>query len=191
MTARSTIRRLRARSEAGLSLIELLIAISLTTILMVPLGYAFYFGIHNTGDTQTRLLESDKATLLASFFGSDVHNAIGVQLNQSDASSCGAASGRTVNMLLTMADGSTVSYYVVPGGGTQPGSLYRRPCNGSPEAQIRLISSLAPSQPVPNLFSCDTGGCVGFNTVNATVKQQDASQRNVYLTNLQATKRVT
>jgi hypothetical protein len=190
MTSRWTTLRDTVDHEEGLSLIELLLAITITTILLVPLGYAFYFGLHGTGDTETRLLQSNKATVLASFFAPDVQNAIGAQLNQSDAATCGAAAAKTANLLLTLADGTTVSYYVVPGIGPNPGSLWRRPCNGAPQAQIRLIASLAATQPVPNVFSCDTGGCSGFNIVNATVKQQDAAGGNMYTTSLQASRRV-
>lgn len=190
MTTRWTTLRDGIDRDDGLSLIELLLAITITTILLVPLGYAFYFGMRGTSDTQTRLLQSNKATVLASFFVPDVQNAIGAQLGQSDAATCGAAAAKTANLLLTLADGTTVSYYVVPGGGGSPGSLWRRPCNGAPQAQIRLISSLAATQPVPNVFSCDTAGCSGFNIVNATVRQQDAAGGNVYATNLQASRRV-
>lgn len=192
MTVRWASLRERADREDGISLIELVLAITITSILLVPLGYAFYFGLHSTNDTQTRLIESNKATVLASLFSADVQNAIGAQLNQSDAAACGVASAQTANLLLTLSDGSTVSYYVVPGGGANPGSLWRRPCNnGTPLAQIRVISSLAATQPVPNLFSCDTPACTGFNIVNASVKQQDAAGANVYITNLQASRRVT
>jgi hypothetical protein len=187
--ARRRVRCARSEREAGVSLIELVLAVTLTSIIMIPLGYTFYFGLHSTGDTQTRLFQSEKANIFATLFVPDVQNAVSAALNQSDSSSCGAASAQTANLFLTLTDGTTVSYYLVPGTGSNPGIMYRRPCNGSPRAVIKVFASVAPAQPNP--FSCDTANCVNWKVVNATVKQQDAAGRNPYTTTLQANRRVT
>ena len=73
-----------------MSLVELLIAISITTIIMVPLVGAIYFGFRTTNDTQTRLSESGKAGLMDSFFVPDVQNAVTIQKNVSETAAAAA-----------------------------------------------------------------------------------------------------
>ena len=98
-TVKSSGVRCRARTgrEHGLSLIELLIAISITGIIMGPIGFAIYFGLRSTADTQTRLIESNKANVFASYFAPDVQNAVTVGTNVSEsAAACGTPLGTPV-----------------------------------------------------------------------------------------------
>ena len=74
MSLKSRLARMRAQSESGISLIELLLAIGITTILVVPLVGAIFFGLRTTDATQTRLQQSDKADTLAALFTPDVQS---------------------------------------------------------------------------------------------------------------------
>ena len=103
----------RLRCDSGVSLVELLIAISITAIITVPLVGAIYFGFRTTGDTQTRLVESGKAGLMSSFFVPDVaeRGRRSRRTLSETAAACGTPRAAPVNLLITAADGSSVSYY--------------------------------------------------------------------------------
>ena len=64
-------------AEDGVGLVELLVAISVTGILVPALGAAIYFGFRASGDSQTRLQEANGARILSSFFVPDVQGAQG------------------------------------------------------------------------------------------------------------------
>lgn len=181
----------RLRGEQGVSLVELLIAITITGIIVVPLVGAIFFGFRTTNDTQTRLIESGKAGILNSFFVPDVDNAVTIQKNVSEpAASCGTPRTQPVNLLLTAADGSTVSYY--RGSATIAGEntayLYRKACAGGNVSAIPMINNLA-STPT---FNCrPTIDCVTQSWTSITGVVTQADTHGNYATTIQASKRVT
>ena len=69
---------LRRRDDAGVTLIELLLAIVLLGIIAVPLGGALISFFRNTNATTDRLAESHDAQIASAYFGQDVEN-IGVR----------------------------------------------------------------------------------------------------------------
>src|SRR5260221_10372727 len=122
----------RFHSERGVSLIELLIALSITTIIMVPLGGAIFFGLRTTGDTQTRLQESNRADSFAALFVPDVQSAAVAATGVPEAAAVCGNTATTVDLLLTTQPGvSSISYYRVTTG-VAPNTttvLYRRSCS--------------------------------------------------------------
>ena len=181
----------RLRCDSGVSLVELLIAITITTIITVPLVGAIYFGFRTTGDTQTRLVESGKAGLMSSYFVADVQNAVTIQKNVSEtAAACGTPRAAPVNLLITAADGSSVSYYRGSLAGENTSYLYRRTCIFGTALAQPVILGLAGTP----TFNCrPTTDCVTqpWTSITAQLTQQDANGKNQYATTIQAAKRVT
>lgn len=62
----------RARSEAGVTLVELIVAIAIGGIIMAALSNALIVGFRTTDQTQIRLAESHDTQLVANYFSSDV-----------------------------------------------------------------------------------------------------------------------
>jgi prepilin-type N-terminal cleavage/methylation domain-containing protein len=195
--------RRRCSGERGVSLIELLIAITISAILTAPIGLAIYFVTRTTNEAQARLVQSDKAKLVASYFSPDVESAISVQTGVSDTS-CGGAATKTVDLLLHEATG-TVSYYHEANGSSQV-FLYRRVCNGTaitagpikvsntlPAQQTNPVDQSALANPSFNCPGCTT---TGWTEVKLILTQQDwndivsSANKNRYQTVLEATKRV-
>jgi hypothetical protein len=183
--------RTRLRGEAGISLIELLIAISVTGIILAPIGLGIFFGFRTTGETQTRVEQSNGANLMASYFVPDVQGAVAVAKNASDALSCGASAGTASLVVTTLASpATTVSYY--RGTGANAHVLYRRTCsNGAVTGVARVLGNLA-TDPAYPAFTCDLAtDCSAFRSVSVSLLQQDSSGRNNYQTRLTAAKRGT
>jgi prepilin-type N-terminal cleavage/methylation domain-containing protein len=184
------VRRRRCRGESGVSLIELLIAISITGIILAPIGAAIYFGFRTTGETQRQVAESSSANVMASYFTADVQGAIAAAKSTSDAVSCGAAAGAADLVLTTVASPTTtVSYY--RGSGANASVLYRRTCaNGVLTGLTRVASSLSAT---PD-FACSINGtpvadCSTFRSITASMLQQSATGQSPYQTVVTATKR--
>lgn len=64
--------RLRAKSEGGFTLVELLVAIVILGIITVPLSGTVMSALRNTGSTQERMDLSHDAQLSSSYFARDV-----------------------------------------------------------------------------------------------------------------------
>ena len=69
---------LRRRDDAGVTLVELLVAIVLLGIIAVPLANALISFFHNTNATTDRLAESHDAQIASAYFAQDVES-IGVR----------------------------------------------------------------------------------------------------------------
>jgi Tfp pilus assembly protein PilV len=194
----------RARGEQGISLIELLIAIVLTVIIVGPIGFAIYTGTRTTGNTQTRLVQSDKANLLSHYLTPDVQSSVSAQTSVSDPN-CGTP--RTVDLLLTEVDRDPtsgapvttfVSYYRQASGSAT--YVFRRVCSGSAvmSGPIKVSDSLAPgsANPAVNPFQC-RASCATWTEVRMDLAQQPVADaavsttKNLYATVLEVTKRVT
>jgi prepilin-type N-terminal cleavage/methylation domain-containing protein len=181
--------RARARGEAGVSLIELLIAISITGILMAPIGAAIYFGFRTTGATQARVAESDGANILASYFVPDLQGSVAAATNATESpAACGGA-GATVDLLVTtsFAPATSVSYY--RGTGANASILYRRTCSaGVVTGVARVLSNLDATSSTP-IFTCNPADCTVSKVVRAHVDQVDLGGQNTYSTDLSAAER--
>ncbi|MER7002917.1 prepilin-type N-terminal cleavage/methylation domain-containing protein [Dactylosporangium sp. NPDC000555] len=62
------------RDERGLTLVEVLVAIVILGIIIVPLGNALLSFIRNTDDTTRRLSESHDVQIMATYFSQDVQS---------------------------------------------------------------------------------------------------------------------
>jgi hypothetical protein len=182
------------RGEEGLTLNELLIAMLITTIIMVPLVGAMFTTMHVLVGTESRIDESNSATLLGSYFGPDVQNAVTVTNSGAVESTavCGS-SAMAVDLLMTTSQpGDTpqasVSYY-------HAGAfLFRRTCSGGTAGPVeRLVHNLSGAP----AFSCgDSAGApiacsAAWQMVKGSVTQLDPQKTNApYTTNVQASKRL-
>jgi Tfp pilus assembly protein PilW len=169
MSGRIGSRTTRAKGEAGISLIELLIAIAITGLIVVPIGAAIYFGVRTSGATQTRVTQSNGSNLLASYLVPDVGGATTAGTGVDDSVTCGV--GGTVDLMLTTSDiAESVSYF--QGTGAKSTVLYRRTCAGGALTGLARVASGLSAAPS---FVCDGGNaCVQgsvFHSVTVTLTQ--------------------
>jgi Tfp pilus assembly protein PilV len=182
----------RRRGEEGLTLNELLIAMLITGLIMVPLVSILFTTVHSLIGTENRIDESNSAALFASYFGPDIQNAISVATNATETVAACGPTARTVDLLVTTsqpadATQTSVSYY-------HSGTLFlRRTCSGG--------SAVNPARVAHNLsgvptFSCldSTGATVAcsgaWQTVKGSITQSNPATTSApYTTNVQATKR--
>jgi hypothetical protein len=168
----------RCRGEDGITLSELLIAMVITAIIVVPLAGAMFVGLRSSMTAQNRVEESAAANILSSYFGPDVQNTVAVATGVAEpASACGGGALGSVGLLLTteFAPNTTtpvasVAYY--RGSGADQTTLYRRVCAGAAaSAATPVIRNLAAAP----TFSCapDCGG--GWRSVKVVVQQRKAT----------------
>ena len=62
----------RLRGEAGMTLVELMMAMTIMTIIMVPVTAGLLVGLRTTDETRTRLVGSDDAQTLAQWLPADI-----------------------------------------------------------------------------------------------------------------------
>jgi prepilin-type N-terminal cleavage/methylation domain-containing protein len=67
-------------SQAGLTLVELLVAVVILTIVSGVLTQATIIGLRTTGNTAQRVSESADAQLVSNFFGTDIQSAEAIWL---------------------------------------------------------------------------------------------------------------
>jgi hypothetical protein len=171
----------RCRGEAGVSLIELILAMALSTLLLVPLGAGFYFSLHASADTQSRLAQSNRATLLSSYFSADVQGATAAATGTAESTSVCGATVVTADLLLSTPSGISISYSRGVGAATTDWT--RRTCaGGSVTSSARVIRNLAAA---PTITCPLTPSCA------VTLTQTDPSGHGSYTTDLQASRRGT
>ena len=129
------MRTRRARGEAGVTLLEMLVCLSILGIIFAVLATAVMEGLVATQQGDVKTDESNAAQFTAMYFTHDVQGAETVSVNDT-AASCGGAA--LLKLLSPVAD-RTVAY-VVTG---SPLQLVRRVC--SPAAATPLASTLVPT----------------------------------------------
>lgn len=163
----------RGPEDSGTTLIEVLIAIMVMAIIIVPLTGAFVLGIARSAASLQDAGSSADTQVLATFFETDVAQAVSV----STATSCGTGPGRTVLVALTWVDvaSQTVAYVatVDPEAAAEADAatawrVERVACG--PESSSNVVVTQAKSIPVA---SCDTGACTSSSPrrVSLTVSQ--------------------
>ena len=184
--------RTRCRGEDGLTLNELLIAMVISAIIVVPLTSAIYTSLHASSSTMGKTRQSVAANLLSSYFGTDVQNAVQVGTNVTESSVVCGAAARPVALLLTTSPGnSSISYFQ----GSTPATakfLYRRTC------AVGAGGTGAANPPIPVIrdASAATFACVPscgdtvWQSVTASVSQTDALNPVAYVARVQASRRV-
>jgi prepilin-type N-terminal cleavage/methylation domain-containing protein len=78
----------RPRDEAGLTLVELLVSVSLLGLLMTALSAALFVGLRTTDDTQTSLGQSNAEQLVSTYLTKDIQ-AAATPPRTSGTSACG------------------------------------------------------------------------------------------------------
>jgi len=189
--------------EAGVTITELLAAIVISSFIVGVLGFGIYFGTRTTSATETRLIQSDKLSLLSNYLAPDVQSSISAQTSVSDGN-CGAA--RVVDLLLTEKDidpatGSSVltfvSYYRQANGART--AVYRRVCNGSAviSGPLKVTDSLGSSSanPAVNPFQFRPNGASWEIRVDLVQQRPEdaavSATKNALSSVLEVTKRVT
>lgn len=164
----------RSRSDAGFTLVELLVAVAILAVITVPLANVVISAFHNTTDTADRLELSHDAQISSSYFARDVAevglrdwaavNANSVPFKQSvqlnaayDAGgyTCGSAATPTAVLRLLsdawqgvpQAEPTTdvVAYYLLPVGAVS--ELHRIKCVGpaiTPVSDVVLAHNVKP-----------------------------------------------
>lgn len=117
----------RSRGEHGFTLSELMVAVSILGLIIVPLTGAILVGLRTTGDSQQRFTESHGAQMTDAYFPFDVASATSIVL--ADPTPCGGT-GPTVVASFDWADDISPTNevtYVVPSGQS---SMMRMVCQG-------------------------------------------------------------
>lgn len=177
MTARRLVRRLS--DAAGFTLIELIITISVMSIIMVALTGVLIAYFQNSKATAARLGESAAVEFVAAYWQRDV-SSIGVRSTAYDASTHTFPQQNSVNVTLpagcTVAPGTklitlawneysasspssptldTVTYYV------NGATLTRVRCSGGTVTSTNVLSSHISGTPT---VACDGGTCSGLSS---------------------------
>lgn len=149
----------RIRDDAGMTLIELLISISVLGIIIGPITISMMLGLLSTNGTKERISDSAGAQLLSAYFVTDVESSKTVQAPTSVApSDCGGSSGNTIVRFKwidgsvdpsgspTSAQTTVVAYVDRATGDDGLHELWRVECDGSTLAversSQRLVRSL-------------------------------------------------
>jgi prepilin-type N-terminal cleavage/methylation domain-containing protein len=141
--------------ESGMTLIELMISMTLLTVVLVPIGAAMLLSLVHSNGIKDRIADSSGAQLVSSYFASDIQSAGNstsstnpfVGVDTSGTGSCPAlAAGDNLRLRVTtpspaqpssVSARTTVIYYSHP---TADGhELYRRECTTSTAESPSLI----------------------------------------------------
>jgi prepilin-type N-terminal cleavage/methylation domain-containing protein len=161
----------RSADERGLTLIEVLVAVSLMGFIMTALSGALFVGLRTTRDTHTRLDQSNAEQVLSTYLTKDIQAATAVRT--SGTSTCG---GQPIVLETTtrteplVASNVTVAYRL---SGTR---LVREVCGPTPSTSTiaRNITSLVAS---------------GTNPVSITVATSASTEVGAYSWNLEVRRR--
>ena len=137
-------RRLRQRGQAGLTLVELLLAIGIAAVLMAPLG-AWAYGTVKAGFVSRDELGRASATgLLNTYFLRDVASARLVDA-ASPADCTNSTLPHTPRLRLSGSGSNATSVVYAVSTGTEPVSLYRHVCNddGTLRSSNRVVARMA------------------------------------------------
>ena len=172
------------RSEAGVTLIELLVAVVISGIIVSAIAGSIIVGFKTTDKTTTRLAESHDTQLVANYFPSDVSSArfADISVATTPSSGCtGLAPGGTNVVLLPYAprpdaaDPVTVTYRIEGSGSTK--ELVRYRCAGSgPASQITVASNLSAATAAASTYVADA---TEQRTVTVTVIEASGRVFNV------------
>ena len=163
----------RRPDDSGTTLIEVLIAIMVMAVIIVPLTGAFVLGVARTTASLQDAGSSADTQVLATFFETDVAQALSV----STATTCGAGPGRTVLVALTWVDAGsqTVAYVAAedPDAAAEAGAatawrVERVACGA--ESSSNVVVTQAKAIPAT---SCDGTPCMSSSPrrVSLTVSQ--------------------
>jgi prepilin-type N-terminal cleavage/methylation domain-containing protein len=141
--------------DAGFTLVELLVSITILGVISVPLSMALLTGLRFIGRTDQRFNDSRSALISASYFAGDVAGASTVVLN--DATACGSGTA-VVSFDSPSATGgvgaanTTEVSYVVDSSDATSTVLSRRVCLNGGTATKSVAAVLLGSTPVVTCY---------------------------------------
>lgn len=152
--------------ERGLTLIELLIAVTILGVIMVAVTGAVILGLNDTANSDYSTDESNAAQFTAMYFTRDVQSAETISVNDS-ANTCGGAA----KLKLTSASADTIVAYAVT---ASPIQLVRREC--SPSSATPAVTALTQTLASANdVVAACTSSCT---RATLTVTQPGAPGQN-------------
>lgn len=193
---------MRDRPDAGFTLVELLLAVSVMLVIIVPLTNIFVLGLQTASGGLQDTTNSADAQALAGFFDTDVTNAETVSTT---STSCG---GTGTVLLLAWTDGSKsvqVAYRVLADPAMQAelnvsspiDRLERVRCVDSIEADSTLVARSVLRTPAVSV-TCDGGSCtsptprrVEMTVVEHTPQLADSGVSGRFTIGVTATRKVT
>lgn len=166
--------RRRRHDERGFTLPELLVAVTVLGIIIVPLTASIIVGMRTTGSAQQRLIEARGEQLTAAYFPSDV--ASSDTIVRGDSAPCGGTGPAVVASFDWADDHSATNEisYVVPAGSTD---MYRKSCQGGIVQSTNLLASGVSGTPT---VSCSPNAdCTSASSATITVNLQSGGQYTV------------
>jgi len=165
------------RTEEGVTLIELLIAITLVGVVVPAIAMTFIVGFRTFAETGDRVSESSNAEIATAYWGADVMNATAVAPNASLGCDLPEAAEPIVSFATPE---GRVTWYL-----SASPSLVRRECDAAAGPDDTTISgTLSPSSDPGASCSPD---CTG--TITLTVPQAGLGGVGEFVTSLTATRR--
>lgn len=142
--------------QAGVSLLEVLIALAIVSLISVPMAAWMMLGFRSSDASERRLQDSNSTNLLATWWARDVQSAAAITLGGPDCvggeGAVGTA-GTTGAVVLGAVDATgsgRVVYTVLTEGTPAVTSLFRRTCKVAPAAgDVTDVSRLATDIALP------------------------------------------
>ena len=189
-------RRARRTDEAGVTLIEVLVAIVVTAVILAALTTAFFVTSHNESSVQERLTKSHDAQLAASYIVADAQNTSGTEVSLFDTATCSDLNPPVSGPLTPLArlnwtDVSSVSsvqktanYVLTPNPLPQTGNtIMRRYCeNGALKSDQIVGHSVASATAACSSAPCSTTSAQLTVSITETPDQSGGAQYQYSLT---------
>ncbi len=159
------------RGDAGFTLAELLVAITIMGTIMVVMGQSIVLGFSTFTDTEKLLKDSHGKQMLAAYFLRDVQNA--TQVDSTSGSCVPATESIVVSLTATDISGSAIVAVYSYGAGT----LVRHICGGSGDPAQPVATGLtavptyvcfAAYAATPTPIACNGAPVVRLSLVTAT-----------------------
>ncbi len=153
------------REDSGFTIVELLLAMSISVIVLTVTASAFMVSLRSTDESTTRLSASQDGGFTSTYFARDVQSS---QTVSTTAAACGAAAGQlVVSMSWTDVDTAEhVDYRYVETSGV--GQLIRTRCGSVSRSNVVARYLVA----TPTL-TCSPG-CGSATSVTLNLDEQDA-----------------
>lgn len=179
--------RSSARDEAGFTLVELLIAVTVLGIIIAALGAGFSVGLRTMNDTSNRLSGSNDAQQLGVYLPPDVESAsVAVASDTGSGITCTGAS----NPVLQLTDGAT--FNIVYGVRSESGAyqLERYVCTGGSVQSTKVVArNLASTSAVAPTRLPASGTLTGASLT--VTEKTTATDSTAYVFTITGTKRAT
>jgi len=159
------------RREAGITLIELMIAVTLLGIIIVPLTTAMVTGLISTGEAASRLSESRSPLFASAYFADDAQSSDVNGITVGGTASCGGGTN-VVTFTWNETNAGTNTQYVASYA-TSNGKLIRSFCKNSVPVTTTTVApvlgaNLSCGRPACATVANDASGLPRTITLNVT-----------------------